>query len=319
MLASTMTNHPQSIGSTILDYLLTQTCRGLSSLACALPYGVIKNILYVLLKAFFIIQPKHLRIAHANLKIAFPDRAEADRNIILRKHIGFLARVLTDSLRLQLIDEPWAREHISFPNEELHRGLKSSHHTGALIITGHLGSFELFGYASAILGHKLAFVVRNFPFPQLDDWWCKTRERPGNTVIRRKGAYKQIIEQLQNGGNVALLFDQNVTLSRAVFPKWFGLEAATTKAVAYAALKIEAPLVVATLAYQGDSKHTILWKQISIEEIRGSQELSREEKLLKITQLASDTFCEWIAEYPEQWLWSHRRWKTRPDGSKFPY
>ena len=303
----------------VIDLLLTSIVRFASFLARNLPYSLVCSVLHFLFRVFLLIQPKHLTVGRKNIEIAFPDMPAKEVTELINNHVKFLSRVLADSLRLRLIKLDWVKENVTFPNEEAHAELHGGDTPGILIATGHLGSFELFAHSAGLMGYNLSFIVRNFPFPKLDQWWCKTREHSGNKVIRRKGAYKKITTQLQLGQDVGVLFDQNVTRNRALFPKWFGLEAATTKAIGFAALQSKAPLVVCALAHRGDGKHEILWERCEIESIRDDESLSRDEKLLQITQIASDKFCAMVTKYPEQWFWFHRRWKTRPIKGSYQY
>jgi KDO2-lipid IV(A) lauroyltransferase len=110
-----------------------------------------------------------------------------------------------------------------------------------------------------------------------------------------------------------VLFDQNVTRNHAVFVEWFGRPAATSKSVALAALRTEAPIFVASMHYLGDDKYRIEAVECDCRDVYNDATLSTDQKVEQITQLISTEYCKMIEAFPEGWFWIHRRWKTRPE------
>ena len=113
---------------------------------------------------------------------------------------------------------------------------------------------------------------------------------------------------------MALLFDQNVRLGHAVFVDFFGVKAATTKAVALAALRNGAPLIVSSIAYLGQDRYRLDAVECDLKAILEDNALSTDDKVFRITQIATSHFEKMVREFPEGWFWLHRRWKTRPEG-----
>ncbi|MCI5065004.1 hypothetical protein MRY87_04700 [bacterium] len=280
--------------------------------------GIPALSLLVRIALFF--SPQHLAVGRKNLAIAFPERSQEEREAILRDHLRFLGAFLFDTLQLPYLTEDAIRERVHFPFQG-EQGNEETRPPGGhqLVLTGHLGSFELFGVAYSLTICPLNTIVRSFQQPALDRWWCAVRERTGSRTIPRSGAYRAMLSRLQRDEPVAVLFDQNVTHSNATFPTWFGLEAATTKAVGHAALKTQCPILIAGVGREQDGHHTVMLTPLPVQEIYHSPTLSKEEKVLAITQRAADSFTAMIHRYPEQWFWLHRRWKTRPDESTSPY
>jgi KDO2-lipid IV(A) lauroyltransferase len=230
-----------------------------------------------------------------------------------RKHVTEIARLVADTVRLPRLDQQWVREHVSFPNLPLYlERLRAQEGRGVVIATGHLGSFELMGHAIGLMGYPLAAVARRFRSPLLDRWWTGLRQASGNQIIDRKGAFKEMINVIQSGRSVAVLFDQNVTRNHAVFVDWFGEIAATTKSVALAALRAEVALFVASMKYVGNDRYEIDAVECDCSDVYRDDALSTDEKVRVITQRLSDHYCHMVAEFPEGWFWMHRRWKTRP-------
>lgn len=298
----------------LLDLVTYTLVRSLFFLLGLLPQLLRVAFFALLFRLVFLLMPKLKRISLRNLEIAFPEKDAAWRRTILSKNMREMGRLLSDTVRLSKLNEPWARGHVSC--EFLPRYaelLSTSGGKGVLIATGHLGSFELLGHAIGLFGMPLSAVARKFRSPRLDRWWRSQREARGNSIIDRRGAFKAMIADLSAGRSVAVLFDQNVTRNHAVFPVWFGLPAATTRALALAAIKTEAPVVVASMRYCGRDRYSIEACECETSDIYRAAELSTDEKVMRLTQRLSDHYCEMIRCFPEGWFWLHRRWKTRPD------
>ena len=249
-----------------------------------------------------------------NLELAFPDRDQAWRTEVFSRNLTEMSRLLADTVRLPTLGADWAREHVEcdFLSQYAAK-LGKPGDKGWLIATGHLGSFELLGHTIGLFGYPLSAVARKFRNPMLDRWWTRLREGSGNTIVDRRGAFKAMVSNVEAGRSVAVLFDQNVTRNYAVFPVWFGVPAATTRALALAAIKTGAPLVVASMRYRGNDHYSIEARECDYSDIYRDDGASSDDKIIRITQRLSDIYCEMIAEFPEGWFWLHRRWATRPD------
>lgn len=298
-----------------MDLVALLALKFLCGVLSLVPSRVGTAILSGALAAFFACAPKYNRIARRNVALAFPDESAVRREEIRRESIRSLARVLVDFARLHRLDKAWVAEHITcsfFPRFEAMK--RENGGKGIVIATGHLGSFELLAHFVALFGYPISFVVRNFTLPRVDRWWTATREAAGNRVIGRKGAFKDIMRDLQSGRDVAVLFDQNVTRNHAVFVPWFGVPAATTRAVALAALRTEAPVIVAGVGYLGDDRYEVMAEECDFAPIYRREDLSSDEKIELMTADMSARYVGMIRRYPGEWFWMHRRWKTRPEG-----
>ncbi|MCB0319590.1 MAG: hypothetical protein KDD60_01615 [Bdellovibrionales bacterium] len=288
-----------------------------------LPPAIALKLIQILVKIGVTLQPKFQRIGMKNLQTAFPSLPEHDHHRLLEEHYRELARLIRDSFSLRTFDKLWFERCVSFPEKERYLELHKNSQTGILIATGHLGSFELLAHCAALLDSPLSFVVRSFRPKALNDWWCSERESLGNKVINRSGAFKEIVRTLRSGRDVGILFDQNVTRNHAVFVPWFSELAATTRALALAGIQLQAPIVVSALCYAGTTKngedsYTLYWRKCPVEEIYQNSTLTREEKVERITSLASQMFIELINQHPAQWFWLHRRWRTKPEPPTLP-
>lgn len=298
----------------LLDLLSCALVRSLFFLLGLLPQGARIVFFSLLLRLAFLVMPKLRRISLRNLEIAFPGKDRSWYREILSKNRREMGRLLADTVRLPKLNEAWVRSHVSCAFLPRYvQLLTQGSGKGVLIATGHLGSFELLGHAIGLFGYPLSAVARKFRSPRLDRWWTSLREARGNTIIDRRGAFKAMVADVSAGRSVAVLFDQNVTRKHAVFPNWFGVPASTTRALALAALKTEAPLVVASMRYCGGDRYSIEACECETQDLYADAALSSDEKVLRLTQRLSDHYCRMIADFPEGWFWLHRRWKTRPD------
>ncbi len=287
------------------------TYRGLSWL----PHTFRIALFTILFRSLFGALPKVKRSILTNLTIAFPDKDEEWRRLMVKRNAVEVARLAADAVRLPNLDATWVRDHVSCPILPQYLStLKKQEGKGLLIATGHLGSFELLGHAIGLMGHPLAAVARNFRSDLFDKWWTGLREARGNKIIGRKGAFKEIVATISSGMSTAVLFDQNVTRNHAVFVNWFGIPAATSKSLALAVLRCEVPVYVASMRYVGNDQYHIEAEECDFSAVCKDETLSTEQKVHAITEKLSAIYVEMIRKFPEGWFWMHRRWKTRPEG-----
>lgn len=298
-----------------MDYIALILVRSLCGVLSLLPTRFGTAAMAALLNLFFSVVPKYRRIARRNLALAFPEKDEEWREARLRESVESLARVLVDFARIPRIDAAWVSKSVDCSFVSRYEEIKRENPgKGIVLATGHLGSFELLAHCVAMYGHKISFVVRNFPLARVDRWWTSRREMVGNRVIGRRGAVKEILRDLQRGRDVAILFDQNVTRNHAVFVPWFGVPAATSRAVALSALRIEAPVVVIGIGYRGDGRYEVMAEECDFKPLYERGDLSAEDKVEQMTAEISTRYIGMIRRYPGEWFWMHRRWKTRPEG-----
>jgi KDO2-lipid IV(A) lauroyltransferase len=295
----------------MIDYPVYILVRVLIGTLNLLPLSLRIGLLSLLVRFVALVLPAFDRVSLKNLELAFPEKDLAWRKGIVRKSCTSLARVIVDFARLQHLNSDWVKSHIECPLLERYRQIRRDQPgKGVMLVTGHLGSFELLAHCMAMYGHPISFVVRPFKLPRLNAWWTGIREAAGNKAISRTGAFKEVISDLTAGRDVAILFDQNVTRKHAVFVDWFGKAAATTRTTALAAIRTEAPVIVSSIAYVGDDRYTINAKECDFRDIYADARLSSDEKILRITATLAKTYEEMIRAHPEEWFWMHKRWKT---------
>ncbi|MBX7137774.1 MAG: hypothetical protein K1X83_07290 [Oligoflexia bacterium] len=297
-----------------MDWIALVALRALINTLNTFPLDRRLRIVASIIRGVARVVPRFRKVALRNLEIALPEISPAERLVILEQSIESLARVFVDFARLALIDQAWIDQHVICPFLPRFEELKREHpEKGVLIATGHLGSFELVAHCAAIWGYPLSFIVRDFKLKRLDKWWRSIREAHGNRVISRKGAMRDVIRDLNLGRDVAILFDQNLTRKHAEFVDWFGVPAATTRAVGLAAVRTKAIVIVASIAAQPGEKYLVNMVECNFDSLYQDAALSPEAKIRRITQLCSLEYEKMIRKDPGQWFWMHRRWRTRPD------
>ena len=176
---------------------------------------------------------------------------------------------------------------------------------GVLVATAHLGNWELSAFTHALMTAPMHIVVRPLDNPRLDAWVEKRRALSGNHIIHKKEAAREILKALAAGDAVGILIDQNTTPSEGVFIDFFGRQACAGTAFVKFAHHTGAAVVPGYALWSDEEKRYIL---------RFDPEIPMTADVQGDTQRVHTALERVIREHPDQWLWIHRRWKTRPSG-----
>jgi KDO2-lipid IV(A) lauroyltransferase len=180
------------------------------------------------------------------------------------------------------------------------------------MLTGHYGNWEILGYVLATLGFESTAVARPLDNPYVNDWVFGVRERQGQKVVGKKGATHEITGLLDNGGVVGFVADQNAG-SKGIFVDFFGRKASTYKSIGLLAMQYEVPVLIG-YARRIDGKFR--FKLATQDIIWPADWKDQPDPLLYITQRYTSAIEDFVREEPSQYLWTHRRWKTRPKGEQ---
>lgn len=254
----------------------------------------------------------HRRIALYNLALAFPERSQAEHLAILRRSCRNLGRVAAEICHMASLTPESLRAYVHVEDAERWRtALSAGAERGLVILTGHFGNFELLAYAHGLLGHPITLVHRPMRNPLVDDAITSWRARAGTVSLPKKTAAKAALRALREHRIVAIPADQNQTRRYGVFVDFFGLTASTTPGPARLAMLSRAPLLPVFLVREGESdRHRI----VVLPEIELVRSGDREQDIVTNTQRCTDAIEDMLRRYPEQWIWFHKRWKTRPLG-----
>ena len=250
------------------------------------------------------------RVGVRNLKLALPELSTAERNRILRGVYVHLAWQLVEFCRMTRYTpqntSAWLR------TEGLDRYLAAqARGKGVLVVTGHLGAWELSSFYHSLMGHPMGMVIRRLDNRRLDDFVNGIRCLHGNKVIHKDDFGRGLLLAMRSGQTVGILMDTNMTPPQGSFVKFFGLEACTATGLAHVARKTGAAVLPGFMLWEPSERRYVLHFG---PEIQIPHTANPAEDILAATQLCTQAIESWIRRYPDQWLWIHRRWKTRPPG-----
>jgi Kdo2-lipid IVA lauroyltransferase/acyltransferase len=182
---------------------------------------------------------------------------------------------------------------------------------GVILFTGHVGAWELSSFGLSLFGHPLSFLVRRIDNPKIEAMIDRLRSGSGNRTIDKRSAAREMLAILRDGGTLGILVDLNTLDREAIFVDFFGIPAATTFIVAKLALRTGAAVLPVFAPWDDDSKHFRLKIGAPLPIERTGDEA---EDVRRLTQQYTRVVEDYVRRYPDQWLWIHRRWKTRPEG-----
>ncbi len=180
---------------------------------------------------------------------------------------------------------------------------------GVLLLSGHMGSWELLPEALGMAGFRMNMVYRPLKAETVNSFVEKVRESLGAGLLPKKKSIKSIMQSLKNREVVAILPDQNTTRGRAVFADFFGKPASTDRGLALLAMKRKAPVIPVFLVREKNRYCLVIRPEIPT--VRTGD---RREDVRANTRNYNRAVESIIRRFPEQWFWVHRRWKTRPLG-----
>ncbi len=284
--------------------------RGVLELLSRLPRPAARGLAIALASLGYWLLARFRRVAQRNLELALPERSAAERGRILRGVYRNLGRLLAEFAHFP----HYTRENVArviaydgFENysEAVGRG------RGVLFLTGHLGAWELGAFAQSVYGHPLHVVMRALDNPYLNELVNARRTLAGNRIIEKRDFLRGILEALKNNEAVGILMDQNSSEQEGVFVEFFGVPACTASGFAKIALRTDAAVVPAFAFWDPQRGRYRLRFDPPVDLVRTG---NLKQDVVANTQLFARVLEEHIRGLPDQWLWIHRRWKTRPPG-----
>ena len=257
-------------------------------------------------------RPRLARAGLFNLQLAFPDWTDAQRRATLGRlvrHIGWMAGEFSQFPRYtrERIEQIVIREGYEHFASAQARG------KGVIFLTGHMGAWELAPFAQARYGDSLHFLVRPIENACVDALVLRYRMLSGNQPIDKNQSARAMLRILRDGGTIGILMDQNTALEEGVFVDFFGTPACTSSGLARLALRTECAVVPGYVFWDATLQKYRLHFEPPIELVRSADE---ESDVLENTARFTKVVEDYARRYPDQWLWVHKRWKTRPPGDK---
>lgn len=257
---------------------------------------------------WYALDPKHRAIAQSNIRSAFPDMSEDNRNRILKESYRNILEVFMLFPRIAgfdrtLVDNKFVFECEQYYEEAVRRG------RGVFLLTGHIGNWEFAAAAHSIRHQGLVAVAKDIHNPAVDAFIKSLRRSASIDVVRPRNAVFRLLRSLKQGKTIAMLLDQNTLRHEAVFVDFFGRPAATQYAMALMALKTGAAVVPGFITGNPvTGRYTIRYeKPIYVDDVQ-----DRDTATQALTQQYTAILEHQIKRVPALWFWVHNRFKTTP-------
>ncbi len=255
------------------------------------------------------------RVGLRNLELAFPEKTDEERERILRTEYRNLGYLLAEFCKMPGYTAESASKFIRYEGLENYLAARERG-KGVLVLTGHLGAWELSSFYHSLMGMPMGMVIRRLDNPLVDAFVNRVRCLHGNRVIHKDDFARGLISSMRAGETVGILMDTNMTPPQGVFVPFFGVLACTASGMARIAARTGAVVVPGFLLWEEAEGRYVLHfgKEVGVVDTGDAEQDA-------VTNTAAFTAAieGFIRQYPEQWLWLHRRWKTRPAGEEGIY
>jgi KDO2-lipid IV(A) lauroyltransferase len=250
------------------------------------------------------------QVGMRNLEMVFPEKSVAERKQILRGVFTSLGRQLAELCQFprytpENIDEVVVYDGLENYERAYARG------KGVLFLTGHFGGWELSAFAHSLHGHWLHVVMRPMDNQYLDRLLQQYRTMYGNKTVDKDDFVRGLLAAMKAGETVGILMDTNMTPPQGIFVDFFGIPACTASGLARIALRTDAAVVPGFTIWDSALRKYRLRFDPALELVRTG---NLEADITANTQMFTKVIEDYVRKYPDQWLWVHRRWKTRPEG-----
>jgi KDO2-lipid IV(A) lauroyltransferase len=269
-----------------------------------LPFRAAKMVALGTARFLDLALPKLRKTGLKNLSFAFPELAPLQRNQIIDGVFRGIARLLLTFARFPSLNASNISEWIAYEGFENYRDAQRAGR-GVLIATAHLGNWELSAFAHALMTEPMNVMVRPLDNPLIDALVEQRRALSGNRLIFKHEAARAVIKALRSNQAVGILIDQNTSPAEGVFVNFFGKYACAGSAFVKFAYHANA-IVIPGFALWDERKRQYVLRFYPAVELTGDAQRDTERLHSILEQI--------IREHPDQWMWIHRRWKTRPNG-----
>jgi len=272
-----------------------------------IPLRIRQSVFVALFQAGYHLDARHRLAALQNLKRSFPEKPMPELVAIARGAFRNMALVAAEFFDIPWLTAKRIRERVEVEGAE-HYAAAAGKGRGLLLFGAHFGNWEFQAVAVSLLFRPLTFVYRPLDNPFLERLVTSVRSSTGNIAVPTKKSMRQMLRALKENGTVGLLIDQNWNRREGVFVEFFGRPACTTDGLALLALHTGAPVIPAFMVRKADGNYRlVIGKEIALVDTG-----DRKTDAIVNTQNFTRVIEELVRQYPDQWLWVHRRWQTQP-------
>jgi Kdo2-lipid IVA lauroyltransferase/acyltransferase len=250
------------------------------------------------------------RVGVRNLQLAFPEMPPSERDRLLRLEYRNLGWLLAEFCQMSSYSLGEASSFIRYDGLEHYLNARDRGQ-GVLVLTGHLGAWELSSFYHSLAGYPMGMVIRRLDNPLVDRFVNRIRCQHGNRVLHKDDFARGLLGAMRAGETVGILMDTNMTPPQGLFVPFFGVPACTASGLARVALKTGAAVLPGFLLWEESERQYVLrfGPELALA-ATGDAEADTADNTARFTAVLEGA----IRQYPSQWLWMHRRWKTRPAG-----
>jgi len=286
----------------IIDFLGVIVAKIVSLFLCCMPLGLSLWIGRRLGGIAYLLNTKRRSIAYANLKSAFPEKGICELKRINKKHFENLGMTIVELMKFPVMGKGYVDRYTSIEHSErIKEALEKQ--KGAILLAAHFGNWELGSLVVNKKGYNMSVFVREQKYTRMDNLLNRYREMASSKVITKGFSVRDIIKELHSNGLVAMLIDQDAG-SSGVFVDFFGRPASVAQGALAFSLKTSAAIIPSFTWRIGHKRHNVEMG----EPLKFINTQDTKENLKKMTGIVEG----YIRRFPEQWLWSHKRWKSTP-------
>lgn len=276
----------------------------------ALPRTLARTAAISLSWTVYLLHVRLRRVGMRNLALAFPEKSRRERARILRGEFTSLGRQLAEVC----LFPRYTRENVA--QVVVYDGFENYEHAfargkGVLFLTAHFGGWELSAFSHSLHDHRMHVVMRPLDNVYLDRLIRRYRSMHGNSMVDKDDFVRGLLAAMRTGEVVGILMDTNMTPPQGVFVDFFGIPACTASGLARIALRTDAAVVPTFTVWDPGLRKYRLRFDPAVDLLRTGND---DTDIVANTQRFTKIIEDYVRRYPDQWLWVHRRWKTRPEG-----
>ncbi|MBC8473845.1 MAG: mitochondrial fission ELM1 family protein [Candidatus Omnitrophica bacterium] len=284
----------------IIDFLGFIIVKVLGAVFCCLPLDLSLWIGRRIGNLAHFFNSKRRSIAYANVKAAFPEKSCKEIKRIVRAHYRNLGMSIVELFKVPVMGKGYLDRYVTVKNiKRIQDALDRQ--KGVLFVTAHFGNWEIGSLAINLHGHRMSVFAREQKYTRLNDLLNRSREKMGSTVVAKGFSIRDVIKTLKNNGIVAMLNDQDAG-ANGVFVNFFNRPASVAPGAVSLSLRTGSVILPSFIRRIGFDRHElVIGEALNIgEDVKANLE--------KIAAVLEHN----IRNFPEQWLWSHKRWKSSP-------